>query len=205
MKPTKAESPHPDSEKAETILMGARQEFIAHGYAAASMDRIADAAKVSKPTLYSYFQDKKGLFTALIERLSQRDPMLFWLQNARTLEEPPDIVLRRLATKILEQFSGEQPLFFLIRIIIGESGRFPALARAFVSKFEKQNIQLLCEYLAAHPQISVPDPEIAARVFMGTLIHHIITQEILHGRDVVPIERERLIEGLVALIVKSSQ
>jgi hypothetical protein len=41
--------------------------------------------------------------------------------------------------------------------------------------------------------------------FMGTLIHHIITQEILHGRDVVPVKREQLIEGLVALIVKNSQ
>jgi AcrR family transcriptional regulator len=204
MKPTKAESLHQDSEKAETILIGAQQEFMAHGYAAASMNRIAEAAKVSKPTLYSYFQDKAGLFTALIERLSQRDSKtLFWLQNEQTLEEPPDIVLRRLATKTLEHFAGEQPLFFLIRMIIGESGRFPALARAFISNSEKQHIQILSQYLAAHPQICVPDPEIAARVFMGTLIHHIITQEILHGRDVVPVERERLISGLVALIVKS--
>ncbi|MBO3459197.1 TetR/AcrR family transcriptional regulator [Aetokthonos hydrillicola Thurmond2011] len=203
MKPTKAELLRPDSEKAETILAGARQEFMERGYAAASMDRIANAAKVSKPTLYSYFQDKEGLFTALIEQLSQGCPQeLLWLQNPHTLEEPPDIVLQRLATKILEQFTGEQPLFFLIRIMIGESGRFPSLAKAFISKFEKQNIHILTEYLTAHPQISLPDPEMAARIFMGTLIHHIITHEILHGRDVVTVERDRLIESLVTLIVK---
>ena len=58
-------------EKAEAILAGGMQEFLAHGYAGTSMDRIATAAGVSKATVYSHFQDKEGLFTALIEQLVQ--------------------------------------------------------------------------------------------------------------------------------------
>jgi AcrR family transcriptional regulator len=197
----KDESPHPDAEKAETILDGATQEFMTHGFAATSMNRIATAAKVSKPTLYSYFQDKAGLFAALIERAIHRQQMISRLQDPRSLEEPPNLVLKQLATEILAQFTGAQPLFFLIRTIIGESGRFPALARAFVSQTERQNIQVLSQYLANHPQVRVPDPEIAARIFMGTLIHHIITQEILHGQEVVQVDRDRLIDGLVRSIL----
>ena len=193
-----------DSKKVSAILTGAKQEFMTHGYAATSMDRIARAAKVSKPTLYSYFRDKAGLFTALIERLTNRNPpIISQLQNTSVLEEPPAVVLRHLAREILEQFSGEQPLFFLIRTIIGESARFPALARVFVSKNEQKIIQVVSRFLAAHPKIHLSDPEVTARIFIGTLIHHIITQEILHGRDVVPVDRERLIEGLVKLIVGS--
>ncbi|MGC1247708.1 MAG: TetR/AcrR family transcriptional regulator, partial [Spirulinaceae cyanobacterium] len=41
------------SDKGQAILAGALQVFTKHGYAAASMDRIASAAGVSKPTLYS--------------------------------------------------------------------------------------------------------------------------------------------------------
>ena len=197
----KDDSPQLDADKAETILAGATQEFMAHGYAATSMNRIASAAKVSKPTLYSYFQDKAGLFVALIERAIHRQQTISRLQDPRSLEEPPNLVLRQLAAEVLEQFTGEQPFFFVIRTIIGESGRFPALARAFVSQTERQNIQVLSQYLANHPQVSVRDPEIAARIFMGTLIHHIITQEILSGREVVEIDRDRLIDGLVRSIL----
>jgi TetR/AcrR family transcriptional regulator, regulator of autoinduction and epiphytic fitness len=205
MKPITDDSLGTDPKKAETILDGATQEFMAHGYAATSMNQIAIAAKVSKPTLYTYFQDKAGLFVALIERFAHRQQMLSWLQDPQTLAEDPTVVLHRLATEILDQFAGEQLSFFMIRTIIGESARFPALARAFVIKTEQQNIQVLSQFLAAHPQVDVADPEIAARVFMGTLVHHIITQKILHGQEVIEIDRERLITGLVALIVSSPQ
>jgi AcrR family transcriptional regulator len=205
MKPITDDSLGTDPKKAETILDGATQEFMAHGYAATSMNQIAIAAKVSKPTLYTYFQDKAGLFVALIERFAHRQQMLSWLQDPQTLAEDPTVVLHRLATEILDQFAGEQLSFFMIRTIIGESARFPALARAFVIKTEQQNIQVLSQFLAAHPQVDVADPEIAARVFMGTLVHHIITQKILHGQEVIEIDRDRLITGLVALIVSSPQ
>lgn len=161
------------------------------------------AAKVSKPTLYTYFQDKAGLFIALIDRFSHRQQVLSWLQDPQTLLESPTVVLTRLATEILDQFAGEQLPFFMMRTIIGESGRFPGLARAFVAKAEQQNIQVLSQFFIAHPQIHVADPEVAARVFMGTLVHHIINQNILHGQEVVEIDRERLIAGLVNLILGS--
>ena len=203
MKPMTDDSLGTDPKKATAILDGATQEFMTHGYAATSMNQIAAAAKVSKPTLYTYFQDKAGLFVALIERFAHRQQMLSWLQDPQTLAEDPTIALRHLATEILDQFAGEQLSFFMMRTIIGESARFPALARTFVAKTEQQNIQVISQFLAAHPQVCVPDPEIAARVFMGTLVHHIINQKILHGQEVVEIDRERLIAGLVNLIVGS--
>lgn len=52
-------------EKAEQILQGALSEFLVHGYAGSTMDRIAKSAGVSKQTLYSYFGDKEGLFYSL--------------------------------------------------------------------------------------------------------------------------------------------
>lgn len=55
------------ADKEEVILQGALQVFTHQGYAAASMDRIAAAAGVSKSTLYSYFRDKEGVFVALVQ------------------------------------------------------------------------------------------------------------------------------------------
>jgi AcrR family transcriptional regulator len=46
------------------ILQAALRRFAHNGYAAASVQQIVDDAKVSKPALYYYFQDKAGLFQA---------------------------------------------------------------------------------------------------------------------------------------------
>jgi AcrR family transcriptional regulator len=48
------------------ILQAALKRFAHCGYAAASVQQIVDDASVSKPTLYYYFQDKAGLFQALV-------------------------------------------------------------------------------------------------------------------------------------------
>ena len=61
------------------------------------------AAGVSKTTVYSYFQDKEGLFTALIERLAQKKYLaIFNPQDPQFIAGEPEIVLRRWAGNILD-------------------------------------------------------------------------------------------------------
>lgn len=71
-------SPHPtapgpaapgrpkDMEKRAAILDAAMALFPSRGYDGVSVDAIAQAAGVSKLTVYSHFADKEGLFVALI-------------------------------------------------------------------------------------------------------------------------------------------
>ena len=186
------------TDKAEAILAGAMQEFMACGYAAASMDRIAVAAGVSKPTLYSYFQGKEGLFTALIQQMSQSDRIL---DEARFLQNPIHDSLKFMAIDFLDKFSGDQPLLSLFRLIIGESGRFPDLAQNFVRNFEQPILEKLSYLLAQHPDLKVADPEVTARLFVGSMVHYGIVQELLHGRAILPMDRDRFVDGLIKLIV----
>jgi len=51
----------------EKILAVAARLFANEGYDAASMREIAEAAHVTKPTIYYYFRSKEGLFDALLE------------------------------------------------------------------------------------------------------------------------------------------
>src|SRR5580658_10498132 len=50
------------------ILQAALKRFANAGYAATSVQQIVDDAQVSKPTLYYHFQDKAGLFKALVHQ-----------------------------------------------------------------------------------------------------------------------------------------
>jgi len=49
------------------ILQAALGCFAHSGYSAASVQQIVAKARVSKPSLYYYFQDKAGLFQALVD------------------------------------------------------------------------------------------------------------------------------------------
>jgi AcrR family transcriptional regulator len=188
-------------EKVDAILAGAMQEFLANGYAATTMDRVTAAAGVSKTTVYSHFQDKEGLFTALIQQLIlEKYYASFNPQKAQLMEGEASIILRHLALSMLNNIIGDQQVLGLMRLIVGESGRFPELARAFVLKLEKPFLEDLCQFLISRPELNLPDPEVAARVLVGTLLHFILIEEILHGNDILPMEQERLINNLISLL-----
>lgn len=61
-----------EPERREAILSAAGEEFAAHGYAAASLNRIIDEAGISKGSLYYYFDDKADLFASVVEQTVER-------------------------------------------------------------------------------------------------------------------------------------
>jgi AcrR family transcriptional regulator len=189
-------------EKTAAILDGAMRVFLEQGYAGTTMDRIAAESGVSKPTVYSHFQDKEGLFNALMEQLVRKKQWAKFPQDFLSLsQESPEVVLRQLANDFLDNCIGNLENITFIRLVIGESGRFPELGRAFVQHMDKPMLDALSHYLASCPNLNLPDPAAVARTFMGTLIYFLINHEMLHGRDIVPMERDRLVDHLISLIM----
>ena len=189
--------------KTQAILAGAMQEFLKHGYAAASMDKIAKAAKVSKATVYSHFADKESLFNAVMQNLvKDKFKTVMGLQEPQSLEKDPKIVLSNMAMRMLDNAKSDRTFQDFIRIIMGESGRFPELAQAYVRSLAKPAIETLTQYFEAHPQLKLDDPEATVRVMMGTLVYFVILQEMMHGKDILPLENERLVNTLTDLITK---
>lgn len=74
-----AKSPSQVATRAQ-ILRAALKHFAHSGYAAASVQRIVDEARVSKPALYYHFKDKAGLFQALVDEA--HDARLRLMQEA---------------------------------------------------------------------------------------------------------------------------
>jgi len=189
--------------KTKAILAGAMQEFLAHGYAAASMDKIAKAAQVSKATVYSHFGDKEKLFSAVIQDLvKDKFQAVMSLQENQSLDRDPKKVLSQIATNMLASAKKDHTFQNFMRIILGESGRFPELAQAYVRNLAKPKINTLSHYLESHPNLNLDDSEATARVMIGTLVYFVILQEMLHGKDILPLENDRLVNTLTDLIVK---
>ncbi|MGP1373869.1 MAG: TetR/AcrR family transcriptional regulator [Almyronema sp.] len=189
--------------KQAQILQGALEIFLEGGYEGTSMDRVAAAAGVSKVTIYKHFQDKEGLFTALIEQVTlQRFQTVF---STLSWAEQPTVVLHQVATKLLAMLATDEEYIAFLRLVIGESGRFPALAQLFVRALPQKVLLLLSQYFAAHPELNLPHAEATARIFIGSLISYVMMQKILHGQDMMPMESAVMIDSLIKLIVPSSK
>ena len=189
--------------KTEAILQGAIAEFLKGGYAATSMDKVAKAAGVSKATVYSHFGDKENLFNAVIQDLvKDKFQTIMDLDSAPSLEQDPKAVLSMMATKMLNDAKSDRSFHDFIRIIIGESGRFPELAQAYVNSVVKPAIEILTKYFKSHPALELEDPEATVRILMGSLIYYVMLQEMMHGKDIVPLESDRLVNTLTDLITK---
>lgn len=190
-----------NNEKFAQILKGAMQEFLIRGYAGTSMEKVAAAAGVSKPTVYSYFKDKEVLFQFLIEDLAQKKFRSTFRREM--FEGEPKIVLRKVAEVSFSQIDNDEEFSSFMRTIVGESGRFPQLAQTCVKNLFKPVHDTICEYLTAHPELKISDPSAAALLFINTLAHYHVIQDVLHGKDTIQVNRSQIIDTLMEFMLKS--
>jgi AcrR family transcriptional regulator len=91
----------------ETALRAAGQRFRTHGFAATSLDELADATGLNRPSLYAAFGDKRALYLAALARTEG------WLTqgfaNLRAANLPVRPMLERLFAFTIDVYlSGER-------------------------------------------------------------------------------------------------
>ncbi|MBV9386747.1 MAG: TetR/AcrR family transcriptional regulator [Chroococcidiopsidaceae cyanobacterium CP_BM_ER_R8_30] len=182
--------------KREQILQRATRVFLQHGYAGTSMDRVANEAGVSKQTIYSHFQDKKGLFTALLERVTLRQLRAEF--GSEPFQGEPDILLRRIAHGYLKKMDDRE-FIDLLRVVVAESARFPELAQLYTRTVIQPICQGLVSYFKSHPKFNNSDAEAIAQVFYGSLSAFILSQKLLYFESLMPMDNERLVNTLIQL------
>jgi AcrR family transcriptional regulator len=126
----------------QSILKAALTVFAAHGFEAARLDDVAARAGVAKGTLYLYFQDKAALFEALV-----RNAVSPLLEHMRRIAAAPDISpLQALETFFAvfekEVLGTERKL--LLRLIMAEGPRFPAIAEFYYREVVSHGLTMMC-------------------------------------------------------------
>jgi TetR/AcrR family transcriptional regulator, mexJK operon transcriptional repressor len=112
----------------ERILGAAAELFLENGYQETSTADIARRAKVSKRELYSNFEDKRDILSAVITELQgeiSAQANISWLSS----DDLPK-VLMQAGTHLLDFISSEK-FGKLFRIVIAESFRDPGTAQQF--------------------------------------------------------------------------
>ena len=138
---------------------------------------------------------------ARIAATVQTGPQGVVYEGAARVDAPPRECLRQLCTALMERMTQDELYFDFLRLTIGESGRFPQLAQVFLKNFTRVGIAAFTEILSTYPALKGRDVETITRVMTGSLIAHVLTQYVMHGRQVVPIEEERIIDAIVDLVL----
>src|SRR5688572_29471791 len=97
------------SDTRSRILAAACDEFGAHGFAAATVDRIARRARVNKAMIYYHFPNKRALYTCIIRDVFT--PITEHVRTAMAEDAPPEKKLERLIDTIVR--SVDASTYFL--------------------------------------------------------------------------------------------
>jgi TetR/AcrR family transcriptional regulator, mexJK operon transcriptional repressor len=151
--------------KFDQVLAGAREVFLADGFEGASVDDIARAAGVSKATLYSYFPDKRVLFSEVAQT-----------ECARQAEDAIHMMDAEAEPRQVLRFAAERMLAFILsdfgqrmfRICVAETERFPDLGRQFYESGPMVVRTRMKEYFQAavgRGELKIDDFDLAADQF----------------------------------------
>ena len=108
------------------IIEAGLAEFAARGFAAAKLDDVARRAGIAKGTIYRYFPSKEALFEAAV--LSREAPLAGEVERVIDAFPGPAADLLRLVIAQLYSRLFQPDLQVLMRIVISEGGRHPAIA-----------------------------------------------------------------------------
>ncbi len=156
--------------KREAILCAARELFLEHGFAEASIDAVTAKAGVSKSTIYGHFGTKEELFHAIVSMRAEH--VLNHLESLRNPSGDPSTDLEAFAVAFQRVILAPEALAWH-RLVIGEAARQPQLAQSLFNAGPAKVLGLVEAYLSGEAdrgRLQIDSPAEAAEHFLGLII-----------------------------------
>lgn len=176
------------------ILDAATTAFLRGGYLATNMEQIAQAASVSKQTVYKHFASKEELFLQIVEHVAARATV----NSYRDMSDPDtvtDVKAYLTAYAVRELGALLVPeVMQLRRLVIGEAERFPKLAQAFYRNGPQVGFDTLASILERFDRkglLRVPEPPRSAEMLNWMILAHFINRAMFLGDADLPDHTEQ--------------
>ncbi len=159
-----------DDDTKSLIIEAADAQFRENGYAAASINAIAQTAGVSTKTLYRLFPTKADLFSSII---SDRINRFFLALDQSTLAT---MDLRQGLERLLTTYgmlTMSDDTVDMTRLVIAESDRFPEIATSFYETAIVGSNAVMEKWLTRQAErglIKLEDPHMASGMLRGMMI-----------------------------------
>jgi len=183
----------------EDVLEQAVGVFSAHGYSATSLDQLARATGLNRPSLYNTFGDKEALYLQALEHFVTR--LREALADALVAEPDLPTALRKLFSGALGVYFAERPALgcFVFCTAPVEAVAHPAVRELTLGLVEELDALLGARFGAAQDAGQLPahlDPAQTAKLAQATL--HTLAIRARAGESRASLER--FIEHTVAVL-----
>jgi AcrR family transcriptional regulator len=189
----------PDRRKA--IVANAAQLFAEVGFRGGTTRELAKRVGVTEPVLYEHFQTKRDLYAAIIEDSGRQD----FNKGREILERKaaagdPSAFFTTLATLIADHQAGN-PNY--LRLILFSALEKHELAELCFDRHATVIHQIVTDFIKRRIALGVfrkLDAPLAARSFMGMVMHYIIFDQHF-GFKLVRSSRKRAIDSMVDIFL----
>lgn len=170
----------------DAILEAATTEFLTKGYEGASLRSIIAAAGGSSETLYRQFENKAGLFQAVVERHMVGSYEAYLVSGFG--DRPLEVELTEFGMAYATAFIATRQLDFY-RMTIGESAAMPELSGAIWEHGRVSVERHLSDYLRGQVEagaVDISNTLMAARQFMEMAKGSLHLHKLCNGMTVTP-------------------
>lgn len=169
-----------------SIVDAAAGVFCREGFAGANIDLIAAEAGVSRQTVYNHHRDKEKLFIAVVRDLTERCNAGIFATIATFPDQPGDLEadLIGFAVRLNQNCICNRDGKFLRKLIQTEGERYPELFAEWREQGPGRTwpaIAARFARLAYGGHLTIDDPDVAARQFLGLVNAELQTTFMLGG------------------------
>lgn len=190
----------PGRDRQASLISSAASLFAAKGFNGTTTKEIAKAAGVSEALVFKYFPTKRALYAAILAEKAPLSELLNAIEKAARKRDDPRVFTLIAGYRIRP---GADPT--MLRLLLFSALEGHELADMF---FGNQH-RVFYDYLAGYIRTRIDegafrplDPLLAARAFIGMVVHHRLLHEIfevpLHcpHKDIVGTYVELFLTGL---------
>jgi TetR/AcrR family transcriptional regulator of autoinduction and epiphytic fitness len=176
--------------KRAAVIAAAIEEFLAAGFDATSMDRIAARASVSKRTVYNHFPSKEALFAAILRQL--------W-ESSDTGEAPVYSAVHPLRAQLLQLLLkklgllNDEAFLSLARVAIAAGIHSPERARDMVTRMgeREEDLTIWIRAAAADGRLKTSDPMFASQQLQGLVKAFAFWPQVTMGQPPLSVAEQR--------------
>ncbi len=193
-------------EKRQAILDAAPRLFIAQGFENTSVEQIAEAAGVSKQTVYSHFQNKEALFAAAIAAKCRLSHLT--ADDLMDDQRPCREMLIEIGHRFAALLTSSE-VIAIFRIVMNHADQHPQISRLFYESGPLPTCSAVANYLAqqhALGHLYIPHPQRAAKQLMSLLKGEYHLEYLLNLEDKPRLDEiDGYIQNSVDLFLKAHQ